>query len=199
MAVQSGEKTSWGNGSEYPTIYIGFQHHPRWLGMGFQPSTVGTWRFWPFFLENKIIGNKKNIRPKHKTFNKSPKMVEWVICGCWFPKIGVVLPPKSCHFNRVFPYFHHPFWETPIFLSSEIRIRISWTSTARCFSFSKGVFSGSSRKFSEGYLFFCCHVTWCHLLKHEMLMRIKETTPDQCQHRLSCKKFDGKSPLPPNL
>ena len=27
-----------------------------------------------------------------------------------FPKIGVVKPPKSSHFNRVFHYFHHPFW-----------------------------------------------------------------------------------------
>ena len=23
--------------------------------------------------------------------------------------------PKSSHFNRVFHYFHHPFWDTPIF------------------------------------------------------------------------------------
>ena len=30
-----------------------------------------------------------------------------------FPKIGV--PPKSSIFNRVFHYFHHPFWDTPIF------------------------------------------------------------------------------------
>ena len=31
--------TSWGNGS-LSHCFIGFQHHPRWLGMGFQPSTV---------------------------------------------------------------------------------------------------------------------------------------------------------------
>ena len=30
-----------------------------------------------------------------------------------FPKIGV--PPCFIHFNRVFHYFHHPFWGTPIF------------------------------------------------------------------------------------
>ena len=31
-----------------------------------------------------------------------------------FPKI-VGFPPKSSHFSRVFHYFHHPFWGTPIF------------------------------------------------------------------------------------
>ena len=31
-----------------------------------------------------------------------------------FPKI-VGFPPKSSHFYRVFHYFHHPFWGTPIF------------------------------------------------------------------------------------
>ena len=36
-------------------------------------------------------------------------MVIW-----WFPKIGV-FPPKSSHFDRVFYYFHHPFWGTIIF------------------------------------------------------------------------------------
>ena len=30
-----------------------------------------------------------------------------------FPKI-VGFPPKSSNFNRVFHYFHHPFWDTPI-------------------------------------------------------------------------------------
>ena len=32
-----------------------------------------------------------------------------------FPNIGVVLPPQIIHFNRVFHYFHHPFWGTIIF------------------------------------------------------------------------------------
>ena len=31
-----------------------------------------------------------------------------------FPKI-VGFPPKSSHFERVFHYFHHPFWGTTIF------------------------------------------------------------------------------------
>ena len=36
-------------------------------------------------------------------------------CKWVFPKIGV--PPQIIHFNRVFPYFHHPFWgaESPYF------------------------------------------------------------------------------------
>ena len=30
------------------------------------------------------------------------------LCGCWmFPKIVV---PQIIHLNRVFHYFHHPFW-----------------------------------------------------------------------------------------
>ena len=29
-----------------------------------------------------------------------------------FPKIGI---PQIIHFNRVFHYFHHPFWGIPIF------------------------------------------------------------------------------------
>ena len=35
-----------------------------------------------------------------------------------FPKIGV--PPNHPMFNRVFHYFHHPFWGTPIFGSTPI-------------------------------------------------------------------------------
>ena len=31
-----------------------------------------------------------------------------------FPKI-VGFPPQIIHFNRVFHYFHHPFWGIPIF------------------------------------------------------------------------------------
>ena len=35
-----------------------------------------------------------------------------------FPKI-VGFPPKWIHFNRVFHYFHHPFWgPTPIFANT---------------------------------------------------------------------------------
>ena len=46
---------------------------------------------------------------KQKTIQKALLSNEWV-----FPKIGGK-PPKSSHFNRVSPYFHHPFWCTLIF------------------------------------------------------------------------------------
>ena len=36
-----------------------------------------------------------------------------VISNWVFPKIGV--PPNHPYFNRVFHYFHHPFWGMPIF------------------------------------------------------------------------------------
>ena len=41
---------------------------------------------------------------KQKTIRKALLSNVWV-----FPKIGGK-PPKSSHFNRVSPYFHHPFW-----------------------------------------------------------------------------------------
>ena len=37
-------------------------------------------------------------------------------------KIGVVLPPKSSIFNRVFHYFHHPFWGTLIFGNTHVTL-----------------------------------------------------------------------------
>ena len=47
----------------------------------------------------RFLGHKRNI---------------WM-----FPKI-VGFPPKSSHFNRVFHYFHHPFWGIPIFGNTHI-------------------------------------------------------------------------------
>ena len=32
--------------------------------------------------------------------------------------------PQSIHFNRVFHYFHHPFWGTPIFGNTHIVISL---------------------------------------------------------------------------
>ena len=40
-----------------------------------------------------------------------------------FPK-KMGFPPKSSHFNRVFHYFHHPFWGTTIFGNTH-----TWNST----------------------------------------------------------------------
>ena len=39
--------------------------------------------------------------------------------GC-FRKIVSVFPPQIIHFNRVFHYFHHPFWGIPIFGNTQI-------------------------------------------------------------------------------
>ena len=53
-------------------------------------------------------------------------IIKWV-----FPKI-VGFPPKSSHFNRVFPYFHHPFWGTHIFGNIQIVVgfpRVSFPPT----------------------------------------------------------------------
>ena len=35
-----------------------------------------------------------------------------------FPKI--VVPPKSSIFDRIFHYFHHPFWDTTIFGNTQL-------------------------------------------------------------------------------
>ena len=46
-------------------------------------------------------------------FQKTP----WLFNPCiWmFPENSGFSPQISSHFNRVFHYFHHPFWGTPIF------------------------------------------------------------------------------------
>ncbi len=38
------------------------------------------------------------------------------------PKIGGFLPPQIMRLNRVFPYFHHPFWGVgvPLFLETPL-------------------------------------------------------------------------------
>ena len=43
-----------------------------------------------------------------------------------FPKI-VGFPPKSSIFNRVFHYFHHPFWGTTIFGNTYIAAHTQYT------------------------------------------------------------------------
>ena len=39
--------------------------------------------------------------------------------------------PKSSHFNRVFHYFHHPFWDSPIFGNTHIHTVNEQTSTGK--------------------------------------------------------------------
>ena len=39
--------------------------------------------------------------------------------GCWTKNKGTV-PPNPWNFNRVFPYFHHPFWGIPIFGNTQM-------------------------------------------------------------------------------
>ena len=50
-----------------------------------------------------------------------------------FPKI-VGFPPKSSIFNRVFHYFHHPFWGVlSLFLETPISASRAWNMTSTCF------------------------------------------------------------------
>ena len=43
-----------------------------------------------------------------------------VLCGCWTKNRGFY--PQIIHFNRVFPYFHHPFWGTTIFGNTHVNL-----------------------------------------------------------------------------
>ena len=44
----------------------------------------------------------------------------WSMLTIWvFPKIGFFLP-QIINSNRLFHYFHHPFWDTPIFGNTQI-------------------------------------------------------------------------------
>ena len=40
--------------------------------------------------------------------------------GCWTENSG--FSPQIIHFNRVFHYFHHPFWGTPIFGNTHFKV-----------------------------------------------------------------------------
>ena len=73
-----------------------------------------------------------------KTRLKDPTLDEADFCGDGGgkdmgvePKIGVK-PPKSSNFNKVFPYFHHPFsGPTPIFGNTHMIVlyALSWQTT----------------------------------------------------------------------
>ena len=41
-------------------------------------------------------------------------------------KNRVFFPPKSSHFNRVFPYFHYPFWGFPSFRAVFFFVSVVW-------------------------------------------------------------------------
>ncbi len=84
----------------------------------------GTWFasscFALFRICSKICAFLAIHRNNHMAFLRKPAMLvltaeTWI----WvFPKIMV---PPIIHFNRVFHYFHHPFWgPTPIFGSTPI-------------------------------------------------------------------------------
>ena len=70
------------------------------------------------------------------------------------PKIGG-FSPKSSHFNRVFHYFHHPFWGTPIFGHTHL-FGASIQSMANRWSFWRS--SPVPRK--KGAFF----LGWCHIM-----------------------------------
>ena len=87
-------------GKMYPDIVLGG------LPRGYITSGKFRVKMGKFFLK------------RGKNVDRSSGSVEF---HTWlFPKIVVVPPnPKSSHFNRVFHYFHHPFWGTvPIFGST---------------------------------------------------------------------------------
>ena len=60
------------------------------------------------FEEDKTVNHRKQILPLQR-FVSNNCFLLWV-----FPKIGY---PQIIPFNKVFHYFHHPFWgvKTPIF------------------------------------------------------------------------------------
>ena len=67
-------------------------------------------RRWPFWLA--LVGKRHLKDVWAKPVNEPRSLVENKGVE---PKIGVGKPPKSSHFNKVFHYFHHPIWGTPIF------------------------------------------------------------------------------------
>ncbi len=58
---------------------------------------------------------KKRRRSFKKNYGSilGVRWILWPIFGCWTKNNGKT--HKSHHFNRVFHYFHHPFWGTHIF------------------------------------------------------------------------------------
>ena len=101
----------------YPIIYR-FYTSFRWLGMGFLnhqqyhgdlPPNI-----WAGTLELFKTSHLENSRPNLRFVTLKDT---WQKSSIWvFPKIGVGKP----HFNRVFQYFHHPFWGTIILGNTHI-------------------------------------------------------------------------------
>ena len=65
-----------------------------------------------------MVSKKLTQLKDHKILNKTLNSVHFLQNG-WFPKI-MVHYPQIIHFNRVFHYFHHPFWGPPIFGNTQI-------------------------------------------------------------------------------
>ena len=66
-------------------------------------------------------------------------------CGSDFLDLGVSKyrgTPKSSIFNRIFQYFHHPFWGTPIFGNTHLKIDYleeGGAESSVCFSMVKSI------------------------------------------------------------
>ena len=99
---------------------------------GFDCGSRGSWTK-PSFATGTVTGRgfpsqRADIEGSSNSIWRVNETFLWVLLflvsrnGCfrkwWYPQI--------IHFNRVFHYFHHPFWGTPIFGNTQIAHEIHW-------------------------------------------------------------------------
>ena len=80
--------------------------------------------------------------------------IQYDLYGCWTKNMGV--SPQIIHFNRVFHYFHHPFWGTIIFGNTHIRTQcmyiIFWMDSRHEFWYTLRLFFVEKNPQMEGSL-----------------------------------------------
>ena len=98
-----------------------------------------------------------------------------------FPKV-VGFPPKSSTKNRVFHYFHHPFWGTPIFGNTHVahawvfesNVRKTWFDCIRLLKCKPTAIAGAH--LLNHWLFSCARLTKTSessfLVKRQKLMNV---------------------------
>ena len=98
----------------YIFIYHDFQLETNWRFFFLGGGGGGATSSMVFLFSPVLIGCCSTGGEKFLLDGKNPTKNKWV-----FPKIAG-FPPKSSHFNRVFHYFHHPFWGILIFGNTQM-------------------------------------------------------------------------------
>ena len=73
--------------------------------------------FWELHRDSKMTCQLSQLTIS----NLCKETLSYIYIHIWvFPKNRGVKPPKHPMFNRVFHYFHHPFWGAPIFGNTHV-------------------------------------------------------------------------------